>query len=707
MKKTIVNFGTQYYRAPFPDSKYWDDDFRKIRDSGLNTVQLWVLWAWVEAVPGRFVYDDYDLLIEMADKHGLQVVLSTIAEIQPYWIHREAPGSEMITNMGIKVISSNRSECHFGLTPGGCTDHPEVWKRMRAFLQKTGQRYCDAVNLAGWDIWNELRWNVQADGMVCYCKHSLQAYRDWLDRRHGGLDGLNAAWNRRYSHWEDVMPGKTHGRPYTEMMAWQHFITHRADRHGKARFDVIKNIDRLHPVTLHGSEPSPNYIGGHNITSLDRGNDWNLADGMDGIGCSSFPKWNHIDDADFGMRIELVRSAARGKRIWLSELQGGRSARGLGIHEPVDSLSQQRWVWNGLACGANTILFWCWRDEVFGNESGGFGISGLDGLAEERLEGMRMTGGVLKEHGDLFDAYRPEGGRFGVLFSPQSYYYYSAQEGSASKPHAALRGVCRALVRRSIPFTVIEEEHLDELSDIRVIYLPRATALTAETRAAILEFVREGGTLAVESECGAFCDAGLYRYPQDRFLAEEAQLIETGRRRLDSNAFSAKLGDKTVSLPVTQWLTPLGPEPSLRVHATGNDGILLGAAPLGAGKIVYCASYPSEAYAESYNPGFEEYIEWLARGAGCAPEIEVIEPRPSAESFLYVKYGSSAGKRIVFVFFQDEHESAHLQFRPGFFRSSSLTDLISGEKHRLDGESQEHTRLHLSRPPWRFAVLTE
>jgi hypothetical protein len=66
-----MNLGVQYYRAPFPEQKYWEDDFKRIRDSGLNTVQLWVLWAWVESKPGQFVYDDYDKLMELADRNGL------------------------------------------------------------------------------------------------------------------------------------------------------------------------------------------------------------------------------------------------------------------------------------------------------------------------------------------------------------------------------------------------------------------------------------------------------------------------------------------------------------------------------------------------------------------------------------------------------------------------------------------------------------
>ena len=58
-----MNLGVQYYRPPFPETKYWEDDFKRIKDSGLNTVQLWVIWAWVEAKPGHFDFDDYDRLV--------------------------------------------------------------------------------------------------------------------------------------------------------------------------------------------------------------------------------------------------------------------------------------------------------------------------------------------------------------------------------------------------------------------------------------------------------------------------------------------------------------------------------------------------------------------------------------------------------------------------------------------------------------------
>jgi len=31
-----MNLGVQYYRPPFPYQKYWEDDLKKMKDSGLG-----------------------------------------------------------------------------------------------------------------------------------------------------------------------------------------------------------------------------------------------------------------------------------------------------------------------------------------------------------------------------------------------------------------------------------------------------------------------------------------------------------------------------------------------------------------------------------------------------------------------------------------------------------------------------------------------
>ncbi len=706
-----MNLGVQYYRPPFPNDRYWADDMARIAASGLNTVQLWVIWGWVESKPGGFCFDDYDKLVELAHKHGLGVILSTIAEVQPYWIHREVPGSEMIDHMGHTVVSSNRSECHFGITPGGCTDHPGVWERMQNFLTQVVTRYRSAPALRGWDAWNELRWNVQADGLVCYCEHTIDAYHRWLDARYGGLDGLNRAWQRRYGAWDEVFPGKLPDRPYTELMAFQHFLTARANAHGLARYKLMKPLDPERPVTVHAAHPCPLLTGGRNDHAINRGNDWHYADGLDGVGCSSFPKWAELDDAAFGMRVEFVKSAAGNKRVWLSEVQGGRSAVGFNVYERVDALSQQRWIWNGLACGADTILFWCWRDEVFGRESAGFGLIGDDGLAEERLAAMRVTGSVVKEQRDLLATYQPTPPEVGVLFSPQTYYLHWAQEGHANRAMAALTGYCRGLIKRSIPYRVVEEEHLGALEGLKVLFMPRTLVVDDDTAAALRRFVEGGGTLVCESECGAFDSAGLYRYPVDRFTAAMAGVHEIGRRSLDADGFTARVctgdSERELSLGAVQWYTPW--QPTGDVWASHEDGALLMEVPVGKGRLALCGAYLGEAYDASWSPDFEDLLEAITRRAGCVPDAAVMAGPGAAagsDDFVYVKTGRAGGRAAAFVFFPKGADSASVRFRHGFFASGAARDLMTSEKVAL-ADGVDGQACTITAGDWRFRVLLE
>ena len=700
-----MNLGVQYYRAPFPEQKYWEKDFARIKDSGLNTVQLWVVWAWVEPNPGQFCFDDYDRLIELAEKNNLGVILSTIAEIHPYWIHREVPGSEMIDHMGQKVISSNRCECHFGLTPGGCFDHPGIWDRMEKFLSEVVTQYRSATCLRGWDAWNELRWNVQADGLVCFCEHTLKAFRRWLDQKYTGLVGLNKAWQRRYVCFDEFLPGKFPDRTYTEMMAFEHFITWRANRHGKARYDLIKSLDPNHIVTVHAGGPSPLTSGSAYDHAINRGNDWFFADDMDGVGCSSFPKWEGMDDADFGMRVEFAKSAARDKAVWLSEVQGGRASIGFNIYQEVDALSQQRWIWNGIACGADTILFWCWRDEVFGRESSGFGLAGDDGLAEERLAAMRGTEALIEKHHNLIANYSPVKPEVGIIFSPQSYYLNWAQEGNADRSMRAICGYARVLVRKSIPYLIVEEEHLDIISGLKVLFLPRTIVTSKATERALESFLRKGGTLVCESECGAFNPQGLYRYPEDRFTARLSGIHEIGRRNLKAGLVKVVIDGQKLNLSVAQWLTPWQRGQG-KVLAKNEDGDLIIEVPAGKGKMILCGTYLGDAYLQNWTAGFENFIDILISKAGCKPQIQVLSPIPEKDSFVYIKSGESGERKVVFIFSPKDKNEVHIHFGSNFFPQGQARDLITGKDISLSNTFKgQEAMLHV--PECRLSILVE
>src|SRR5262249_19579062 len=155
-----------------------------------------------------------------------------------------------------------------------------------------GKRYASADAVIAYDLWNETRWAVHSEeGQVCYCDHTIAAFRDWLRERHGSLDALSAAWRRRFSSWDDVEPGRHIGASSPHHLEFQAFLTARAAKHMKMRNDVIREADPDRLVVAHAMSPAPLGTRVEQEQALARGNDWDYTEFLDGFGSSFFPAW--------------------------------------------------------------------------------------------------------------------------------------------------------------------------------------------------------------------------------------------------------------------------------------------------------------------------------------------------------------------------------------------------------------------------------
>ena len=700
----------QYYRPPFPNQKYWADDFARMRDAGLHAAQLWCIWGWMESEPGKFQFDDYDRLIDLATKRGLKIVLSTIGEIHPFWIHRVVPGSEMIDEMGHRVISSCRTECNVGLTPGGCTDHPEVAARMERFISEVAARYGGLKDLAGWDCWNETRWAVHADGNVCYCEHTVRAFRQWLQDKYGNIAGLNEAWRRRYCSWQDVMPGKKPERTYTEMMEFLKFLTVRATRHTRFRYEAIRRHDTTHVITAHCGTPAIRTDGwykGFEEQALCRGVDWDLADQLDGFGCSHFPFWGEgVNEEGFGVRVESSRSAGQGKPVWVSELQGGSARTGVTVDRSVEPLPQQRWVANGLARGVKGIVFWCWRDEVFGRESSGFGFDGWDGLADARLAAMRKTTDMVNANMGLVDAYRPDPAQVGVLFTPENYLLQWADMGVATEAADGVFAYCTAMERLRIPYEIVESRHLAVLDQLKVLLMPWSVVLPPETQAAILAFVRRGGRVLFEAETASFDERGFYSYPNDRPFMQGLGIQDIGRRKLGNDpALAAKLpSGRDVQLVLDNLTTPFVAGDGVETLAANANGEpLLVRRRVGDGAAYAVGSFLGRAYLRSRNEGLEQLIGHVCDDAGAVPQFDV--DAGDGNALLQWRTGPAGERRLLWIINGGGDRAVTITERAGAIgKAKAAKELFSGKNVAVTGPAGSK-KMTLKLPAGQYAAI--
>jgi len=658
-----VILGVQYYRPPFPEKMHWAKDFGRIKESGFNTVQLWACWGWIESEPGTYRFDDYDEHIERAAENDLQVVMSTVAEIQPFWIHRLVPDSQMVDHMGHRVISSLRRECNVGLSPGGCTDHPEIRRRMEAFLGALASHYRDHPALVAWDAWNETRWAVQADGHVCYCDYTLAEFRRYLMDRYGSLASLNDAWKRRYASWDDVYPGKFPGRPYTELMEFQRFLTHRAKEHAKLRYQALRSHDGERLIVAHCARPSTWSSGLDYEQALSRGHDWELADVFDGFGSSHFPVWESLSLADVGTRVESIRSAVGEKPMWISELQGGSARDGLVVREPVDASLQQQWIWDGLSRGAKAVIIWCWRDEVFGRESSGFGFAGNDGYAEGREMAMKEAQGHLQQiHRELRD-YHPDRGQVGLLFERSSYYLDWAQNGNDSAQAVpslvgyvdwaqngndsaqavpSLVGYAKGFEHIQIPYEIVDSQHLAHLDPLKLLIMPWPLVVNALASERIITWVERGGTLLVESELASFDDQGFYQDPHSRRLAQELGFESQGRRPLaEGERVLVPVSEESFALTASGWSESLV---DLNDNRGGDCQVV--AHSVGSGRVLAIGTFVGSPYARDRYQDFESFLRAMVRISNV---VNPLACNIADGSLVTIRSGRSGDARMLFA----------------------------------------------------------
>ncbi|MFW6062262.1 MAG: beta-galactosidase, partial [Planctomycetota bacterium] len=591
----------QYYRPPFPQRRFWADDMSRVRDAGLDGIQLWCVWGWIEGEqPGTFRYDDYDEIIQAADQRGLKVVLSTIAEIHPFWIHREVPGAELVDHLRRPVISCTRNEVNVGLTPGGCFDHPQIAERMEAFLADISARYAGQGNLYGWDCWNETRWNVHADGLTCFCEHTLADFRNWLRRRYGDLDGLNRAWKRRYADWADVEPRKRTGGPFASMIDFSRYQSWRATEHARWRHDILRRNDIDHPITAHGPMPCVVCPPVTAEVPMCRGNDWELADVLSGVGSSHFPISQSMSTEYINLRLGQVKDASQGKAAWVSEIQGSTSSVGYGGEQGVrrGPAPQQRWILDAVSRGYDAMIFWAWRDEVFCREAGKTGLAGNDGHAEKRFAAMRETRDLLNRHGALFDAHQADPPRVGVLWSPDGDYIDYARTGNITDYMGGSLGYAMALERLGVPYRFVEAYHTDVAGELDVLIFPYAQIVSEPARELIRDVLARGGHVLVEAETDAYDEVGFFRYGDERPLLKELGTKELGRRPLpEEETLTLRLDQRELPIPVRHFTTPLAPGEGAEVLARDDDGEALALRqPAGGGTAWVLGSFAGRPY---------------------------------------------------------------------------------------------------------------
>jgi beta-galactosidase len=328
-----------------------------------------------------------------------------------------------------------------------------------------------------------------------------------------------------------------------------------------------------------------------------------------------------------------------------------------------------------------------------GYESGGFGLSNLDGTITERAKVAGSIARTVDKHQQLFLDSRPPRAEVAIVYNPLGHFVggrqrmaaYGGPQGEvAGIERDSLLGVHRALFSRNVPLDFVHIDHLsaERLRQYKLVIFPYPVMVPEASARYLREYVASGGTLVSEARLAWNNERG---YASERIpglgLWEVVSARETavqtgpnGRTELrwtSEDMPGMKPGDRLRARWYEETLEPVGAQ--ARVVARFENGAPAAVqGTFGNGKTLMLGSYVSAAYQTSPSPEVERFYAGLLSWAGVTLPIDVL----GAE--LEVRHLHSQDDVILFVLNHRRERAAgsvSLRMSPAKY---SARDLITG-----------------------------
>jgi beta-galactosidase len=580
-----ILYGGDYNPEQWPEA-VWQEDVRLMREAGVNLVTVGVFsWARVEPRPGTYDFAWLDRVMDLLHEHGVMVNLATATASPPPWMAREHPESLPVTREGTRLWPGGRQQY--------CPSSPVYRASAASLVRQLAERYRGHPALAMWHINNEYGCHVAA----CYCDVSAADFREWLKRRYGTLDALNAAWgtgfwSQRYSEWEEIVPPRsapTFPNP-TQQLDFQRFTSDALLYDFDMERAIVREVTPEIPVTT-------NFMGFFKPVDY-----WKWAEHEDVVSDDAYP-----DPADpqspalSAMRYDLMRSLA-GVRPWMLMEQTPSQVN----WRPCNALKRpgqlRTWSLQAIARGADGVLYFQWRASAAGAEK--FHGGAVPHIGTERSR-------VFREVAELgHDLARLDGvlgtrppAEVAVVFDWESWWALELDSHPSVdvKMLDQLQRYYLPLYGRNIPVDFVRPEA--DLTGYKVVLVPNLYLVRDGVAERFEQFVSSGGTLIMSFFSGIVDEhdhirLGGYPAPFRRMLGvrvEEFDPYVPGQHNtlldVQGQRYTCDLWSDVMELEGAEALATFGEDfyagrPAITRHAFGQ------------GNAYYLGTRPEPAYME-------------------------------------------------------------------------------------------------------------
>lgn len=524
--------GVCYYPEQWPASQ-WAADAQRMRALGLSVVRIGEFaWTRMEPRAGEYDWDWLDQAIAVLADAGLKIVLGTPTAAPPHWLVRDCPEIAPVDAYGRRKAFGSRR--HY------CFSSPDFHAASARIVRAMAERYGQHPAVVAWQTDNEYGCH---DTVLSYSDAALLGFRDWLARRYGSVDALNAAWGNAFwsmqvASFDEI--GFPIGLPASanpiHALEFRRFASDEVIRYNRMQIEILR-------------ERSPGRDVLHNFMALFGGFDVHqLGQDLDLAAWDSYPlgstdtapflseservRWarsGHPDMAAF--HHDLYRGVGRG-RWWVMEQQAGPVNWAPWNAEPLPGMVRA-WTWEAIAHGAELVAYFRWRQLPYAQEQMHSGLNASDDSLDL---GGREAGLVARELQALTSRLvAPTGpGKVALVFDYSSDWMTSIAPhgadmdyfGSAFRYYSALR---RLGMDIDVVSASADLQGYDLVVVPALLHLP--DALIASLRAA-LQRVDARPVWVFGPRCGS--KTALFRIPDDLAPGPLAALLPMQVRRVES-----------------------------------------------------------------------------------------------------------------------------------------------------------------------------
>jgi beta-galactosidase len=482
-------YGASYY----PEQETAEElkqDVALMREIGFNAVRMGEFaWCRFEPQDGKFDFGWMDEAVEQLGAAGIVTIMCTPSACPPLWMSEKHPEILYRDNRGaVRPFGGRRHYCY---------NSPVYRDYCRRMASEMGKKYGAKPQILGWQIDNEL---AQEGTGRCHCDVCAEKFRQWLEQKYGAIADFNRRagtifWGQTYRSFTQIKPPlaaiEPGSQPLISMFCdsptlrldWERFCSDSLIGFQNAQAEVLRPLTTK-PITTNATGAWTNGL-----------NYYQGFEKLDIVAADCYPSLRTDEMYSFGGELSFHRGI-KGKNFWLVETSSG-GGQGVwarqGILQPFPGSLRQNALL-AATLGADTVIYFQWKTFRYGAEQLEAAIIDIDGIPRRRFREFQQAARDLQVLDRLLEGTEIQNEvavcydydcHWAIQIKPfhQGYHYF-----------IHLRQFMAGLGQHGIGCDIIPCQG-KRISSYKMIILPAAIILTEEFKAALKDYVRDGGVV--------------------------------------------------------------------------------------------------------------------------------------------------------------------------------------------------------------------